>query len=77
MLSSFLGGLLSRQNGSRWARFRAAVSSQANPGAGFWVADGIFWALAQGQAGGWIKATLREPGKIVWLVESVSREKWL
>lgn len=53
------------------------VSSQANPRVGFWVADGIFRALAQGQAGSGIKAALQEPGRVVWLAESVSREKWL
>lgn len=51
----------------------AMVSSQANFRAGFWVADGIFRALAQGQAGSRIKAALQEPGRIVWLAESVSR----
>lgn len=55
----------------------AVVSSQANPRAGFWVADGIFRALAQGQAGSGIKAALQEPGRVVWLAESVSREKRL
>lgn len=55
----------------------AVVSSQANPRAGFWVADDIFRALAQSQAGSWIKAALQAPDRTVWLAERVSRKKRL
>lgn len=47
------------------------VSSQANPSAGFWVVDGIFWAES------WIKAALQALSRAVWLAERVSREKCL
>ena len=61
------------QMGQIWA----VVSSQANPRAGFWVADDIFRALARSQAGRWIKAALQAPGRTVWLAERVSRKKRL
>lgn len=64
--SSFPRGLFSRQNGSRSG---AMVSSQANPRAGFWVADGIFRALAQSQAGSWVNASLQTAAGVVWLAD--------
>lgn len=35
------------------------------PELGFWVADGIFQALAPSQAGSWVNAALQAPGGVV------------
>lgn len=59
------------------SQIRTAVSSQANPRAGLWVADGIFRALARSQAGSWIKAAPQALGRAVWWAERVSRQRRL
>ena len=59
------------------SQIRTVVSSQANPRAGLWVADGIFRALAQSQAGSWIKAAPQALGRAVWWAERVSRQRRL